>query len=67
MYEDVSTMQELLVMALQNAAFDSEWNFPFIFGKRGGSAREHLEPQRVEELSRDRGAFHPWVAAQIQP
>lgn len=46
-------------MALQNAAFDSEWNFPFIFGKRGGSTREHLEPQRAEELSRDRGAFHP--------
>lgn len=54
-------------MALQNAAFDSEWNFPFIFGKRGGSACEHLKPQRAEELSRDRRAFHPRGAAQIQP
>lgn len=37
-----------------------------LYLERGGSAREHLEPQRAEELSRDRGAFHPWVAAQIQ-
>lgn len=45
MYGDVPTMQELLLTISQSTAFDSEWNFPFIFGKGGGSACEHLEPQ----------------------
>lgn len=44
-YGDVSTMQEMLLMIPQSKAFDSKRNFPFIFGKRGSSACEHLKPQ----------------------
>lgn len=64
---DVSTVQKLLRQPYKMQLLNSEWNFPSIFGKRGGFACEHLGPRRREDFSCDRGAFHSPMAAQIQP